>query len=268
MTEHQLRKALDAANDLQPPADELFVQRAIQRGRARTARRRNAIVGAAAGLALVSGGTWLVAHQPSGSTSFSSGSSGSSAERAQAGTAAGGATDGRQLPSVGAVPPAKDSSVWLTGRDTPQRMALDELIPTLSLTYPDVFGGAYATDETNTHLVVTVTQRDAGLESLVTSSMPSPDDVTFAVVANTAARKQEVAARVAGDAPGWLAKGVTIVDVRLDARADRVRVTVREAAAVRLVEQRYGADIVQAEVGDGPPLGGTRTGPGLPTPQH
>jgi hypothetical protein len=166
------------------------------------------------------------------------------------------------------VPPAKDGSVWLSGRDTPQRAILDELIPTLSVTYPDVFGGAYATDETNTHLVVTVTRRDAGLEALVTSSMPSPGDVAFAVVANTATRKQEVAARVAGDASGWLAKGVTVVDVRLDARADRVVVAVREEASVGLVEQRYGSDIVRAEVGVGPPLGGTLTDPGLPTLQR
>jgi hypothetical protein len=273
MTEHQLRKALDAANDLEPPADELFVQRALQRGRARTARRRSALVGAAAGVALVTvlGGTWLSGQQFGTGTATQGQSAGGMAQDGSEGSGGsrfGDTATGEVAPARPQVPPAKDGSVWLTGRDTPQRAALDELIPTLSLSYPDVFGGAYATDETNTRLVVTVTRRDAGLESLVTSSMPSPGDVAFAVVANTAARKQEVAARVADDASGWLAKGIPIVDVRLDARADRVLVTVREAAAVSLIEQRYGTDIVRAEVGVGPPLGGTLTDPGPPTPQR
>ena len=268
MTEQQLRKALDAANDLEPPADELFVQRALQRGRARTARRRRSFVGAAAGVALVSvlGGTWLSAQQFGASTVTQGGSAGELASPASGGSRSGDAAMGESAPAQAATPP-KDGSGWLTGRDSPQRAALDELAPTLSLTYPDVFGGAYATDAANTHLVVTVTRHDAGLEALVTSSMPSPGDVTFVVVANTAVRKQEVAARAAREAPEWLAKGVAIVGVRPDARADRVLVTVREAAAVSLVEQRYGSDIVRAVVGVGPPLGGTLTDPGLPTPQ-
>lgn len=267
MTEHQLRKALSAANELEPPTDELFTQRALQRGRARAARRRHAIVGAAAGLALVGGlgGMWLALNQPTGGVSASSGSS---EERAQAGSADGAPYDS-QVPSVAAVPPAKDSSAWITGPETPQRAAFDALVPTLTLYHADVFGGAYATDATNTHIVVTVTRRDPRLEALVTQAMPAPTDVTFEVVANTAARKQEVARRVVADASGWLAKGYPVLAVRVDARTDRVVVTVRQPESVAAIEAYYGPDIVRAETGVGPPLGGTVPGgTTLPTLQH
>lgn len=270
MTDHQLRKALSAANDLEPPTDELFAQRALQRGRARAARRRNAIVGAAAGLALVvlGGGTWLVGQSVQGGVSTSAGSaermvdSGSPA----LGTAAAGGAD--EAPTVTGVSPARDESVWLAGAVTPQRSAFDALVPTLTTAYPDVFGGAYATDESNTHIVVTLTRREAALERLVTASMPSPQDVRFAVVTNTAVSKLKVAAQVRADARGWMGKGLPIADVRLDARADRVVVTVLSGNAVRVVEDHYGPGIVRAEVGTGAPLGVPPTGATLPTPQQ
>lgn len=270
MTEQQLQKALSAANDLEPPADELFAQRALQRGRARTARRRNAIVGAAAGVALVGvlGGTWLAGEGARQDSSMSAGSAGERAEDSAGGAAsaqsAPEAADGGTAPVEVPGQPgvlARHTSGWVTGRVTEQTAALEELVPMLTLTYADTFGGAYATDATNTHIVVTLTERNPELEALVGSLMPEPTDVTFEVVEHTAVRKLEVAAQVTGDATQWRAKGVTIVAVRLDARADRVVVVVREPDGATAIEERYGKDIVRAEVGSGPPLGGTVTEP-------
>ena len=271
MTEHQLRKALSAANDLEPPTDELFAQRALQRGRARTARRRNAIVGAAAGFALVvlGGGTWLVGQSLQGGVSTSAGSAERMVDSGGSpalGTGAAGGAD--EAPPVTGVSPQRDASVWLGGAVTPQRSAVDALVPTLTTDYPDVFGGAYATDESNTHIVVTVTRHDATLEAMVTSSMPSPGDVSFEVVANTAVRKQQVAAQVVADASGWLAKGLPVAGVQPDARADRVVVTVLSGEAVGPVESHYGPDIVRAQVGSGVPLGTPSGGATLPTLQR
>lgn len=270
MTEQQLQKALSAANDLEPPADELFAQRALQRGRARTARRRNAIVGAAAGVALVGvlGGTWLAGQGARQDTSMSAGSAGERAKDSSGGAAspqsggesADGGTGPVEVPGQPGVL-AQHTSGWVTGRVTEQTAALEELVPMLTLTYADTFGGAYATDATNTHIVVTLTKRNPELEALVGSLMPEATDVTFEVVEHTAVRKLEVAAQVTGDATQWRAKGVTIVAVRLDARADRVVVVVREPDGVTAIEERYGKDIVRVEVGSGPPLGGTVTEP-------
>jgi hypothetical protein len=269
MTEQQLHQALSAANDLEPPADELFAQRALQRGRALTSRRRNVIVGAAAGVALVGvlGGTWLAGQSVRSDTAMSSGGAERAADSARDGSAPalgpqvqGGGTAPVEVPGRPGVE-AQHTSGWVSGRVTEQTAALEELVPTLTLTYGDTFGGAYATDPTNTHIVVTLTQRHPELEALVSSLMPDPSDVSFELVRNTALRKQEVAAKVTSDAPQWRAKGVTIVAVRLDARADRVAVTVREAAGVAAIEQAYGTDVVRAEVGAGPPLGGTLNDP-------
>lgn len=273
MTEQQLQKALSAANDLEPPTDDLFAERALQRGRARTARRRNALVGAAAGVALVAvlGGTWMVQSGTQG-VSTSAGARAQSAEDSAGG--AGGPEVGLGATGAGSATPtgpvevpgqpgvlARNSSGWVSGRVTEQTAALEELVPTLSLNFPDVFGGAYATDASNTHIVVTLTRHHAELEALVSSLMPDPSNVSFEIVKNTALRKQEVAAKVVADAPQWRAKGITIVAVRLDAKADRVTVVVREKDGVSAIEQEYGTDIVRAEVGAGPALGGTVTEP-------
>lgn len=280
MTEQQVRKALGAANDLEPPVDDLFVERALQRGRARTGRRRNILVGAAASLALVGvvGGTWLSSQGLREGFSVSAGSAGGSAEDAGAPQSASGRdTSGGGQPGGGESGPveapgrpgvvATHSSGWVAGRVTPQTAALEEMVATLTLNYADVFGGAYATDQTNTRLVVTLTRRHPELEALVIALMPSPADVSFEIVSNTALRKQEVAAKVTADALEWRAKGVTIVGVRLDGRADRVVVTVRERDGRTTIEEHYGKDVVRAEVGTGPPLGGTATDPPAPPPE-
>ncbi|MCU1538335.1 MAG: hypothetical protein JWP82_2686, partial [Humibacillus sp.] len=59
--ERRLRKALGTVDDLEPPRDDLFVQRALLRGRARTARRRTSVLGAAAAVVVVGavGGAWV-----------------------------------------------------------------------------------------------------------------------------------------------------------------------------------------------------------------
>lgn len=260
MTEPQLRRALGAANELEPPRDDLFVQRALERGRARVGRRRRIVVGAAAGIALVSvlGGTWLGIQ--SGGTSTAG-----SANRAASGEAGAGGLDATSGPHPALRAPTSPAFAsgprWITGRVTPERTALEAVIPTLEQTYPDTFGGVYATDSSNTRFVVTVTRRDPALETLVRSRLSEPGEVSFALVGHTAARKEQVARQVLRDAPDWLAQGVLIVGAGIDAHADRVVVTVREREAIAAVEARYGADIVRATVGVVPPAGGLITEP-------
>ena len=63
--EQRLRKVLGTVDDLEPPRDDLFMQRALLRGRARTSRRRSAMLGAAAAVvvgAVIGGSCALVAH--------------------------------------------------------------------------------------------------------------------------------------------------------------------------------------------------------------
>ncbi|HET7397998.1 MAG TPA: hypothetical protein VFJ94_05705 [Intrasporangium sp.] len=275
MSEDQLRRALRAVDDLTPPDDDLFVQRALLRGRARAGRRRARVLGAAAAVALVGtvGAGWAATHLPGGSSTTAAGRAADAQARGgDEGTGAvepnaappapglpgpsatpGAVPPGLPLPSATApggagngVPPQRDTSGWLSGASSPQRTAFDALAPTLMAAYGDVFGGAYATDATNTHVVVTVTRHDEGLEALVRSAMPAPSDVDFRVVANTAARKGAVAARVRADLAAWRLQGVAITAVAVDARADRVLVTVTEPAAAPPVERRYGSDVVRA----------------------
>src|SRR4051794_17013949 len=75
--EQRLRKVLGAVDDLEPPRDDLFVQRALLRGRARTSRRRNGVMGAAAAVviaAAVGGGAWVMGQQGGPSSTASAGS--------------------------------------------------------------------------------------------------------------------------------------------------------------------------------------------------
>lgn len=257
MTEQQLRRALGAANELEPPQDDLFVERALSRGRARAGHRRRIVMGAAAGVALVSvvGGMWLGIH--SGGVSAESTSLAPSAE-AGAGSldSTAGGSPALRAPSL---PVLTGGPRWITGRATPERTALEQVLPMLELSYPDTFGGAYATDSTNTRFVLTVTRPDPALEALVRGRLSEPGEVSFALVTHTAASKEEVARQVLGDAQEWRAQGVTIVGTRIDARADRVVVTVREPGAVSRVEARYGPDIVLATVGVGQPAAGAVT---------
>lgn len=254
-TDEQLRKALGAVNDLEPPPDDLFVQRAVSRGRARTARRRSSIVGAAAGVALVGvlGGGWVVGQlQGGGHVTATSGSAQGAPDTVGRATGTPD-TSGRAtgVPTIH-VPAARDTSIWLSGASSPQRTAFDAIAATVAANYPDVFGGAYATDPGNTHLVVTVTRHDAELESFVTHAMPAPGDVDFVVVGHTAAEKVRVAEQIRADTPAWTKQGLTIERVAIDARTDRVVVSVApvpalggaaDSAADRLA-QRYGPDLV------------------------
>lgn len=271
MSEDQVRRALAAVDDLPPPRDDLFGDRALQRGRARAGRRRARVLGAVATVALVAtlGAGWVVSRGvlgagPSTTALAPAVEGGTGAPEPNAAPpappASGDAVPGQvptgQSPpgrsaspgSPGGMPPQLDLSPWLSGPSSPQRQAFDALAPTLVAAYGQVFGGAYATDPGNTHLVVTLTRRDPALEALVRSSMPSPSDVDFRVVANSAARKEQVAARVRADEPSWSLRGVTIAGVTVDARIDRVVVAVAEPGAAALVEGRYGAAVVRAVV--------------------
>ena len=149
-SEQQLRRALGTMNDLQPPTDELFVQRAVIRGRARTSRRRNALVAAAAALVVVAGGggAWLLQGAlPGGSTA----SPASAPEvmtdgRSQSGVGSdsGASAGGNEAPTLSAGPdkapaPATAGSDWFVGPMTPQRAAIEGLAPELTTAWASTF---------------------------------------------------------------------------------------------------------------------------------
>jgi hypothetical protein len=263
---HRLRKVLGAVDDLEPPRDDLFAQRALLRGRARTSRRRNGVLGAAAALVVVGavGGAWVAGQQGGASTSAGS------AVQERAVDSAGGqglATDSGAVPDLtptspptgipkgpalpGAptdVPGARDGSAWFAGPSTPQRTAFESIEPRLTSEFADVFGGAYAASDGTGRIVVTVTRSDPALEALVTGAMPSPGDVEFATVANSYAVKRAVADQIVADARQWRAQGVDITGVRIDARSDRVVVAAAEGLTPGVLARHYGPGLVSVEV--------------------
>jgi hypothetical protein len=262
----RLRKVLGAVDDLEPPRDDLFAQRALMRGRARTSRRRNGLLGAAAAVVVVAavGGAWVVGQQGGGS-STSAGSA--MQERAVSGSDQNGVTGSDSgsglaatslptgipaapsLPSGPAgLPDAKDGSTWFTGPTTPQRTAFESVEPRLVADFADVFAGAYAAGDGTDRIVVTVTRHDTALEALVTGAMPSPGDVTFATVANSYAVKRAVLDQIVADAPQWRAQGVDITGVRIDGRSDRVVVSAVEGLTPGVLARHYGPDLVRVEV--------------------
>ena len=274
MSEQELRKALGAVNDIDPPQDDLFLQRTLNRGRARAARRRRAVWGAAAGVALVGvvGGVWL----------SSPGSEDAATVQADAGAVATAEAEGvpeaaRDLGSEApGVAPMRDGSVWMTGPTTTQSRAFDAIAPTLETRFADVFGGAYAVAPANTTIVVTRTRPDAELEAFVRDALPSPDDVRFEPAATTAAEKLAAALRVRDDAGAWRAKGVVVVDVRVDGERDRTVVTVDGSipgalpldAARAALGAAYGSNVIAVEAGSGVPLDLGSGTPPLPTLQR
>lgn len=251
--ELQLRKALSTMNDLEPPRDDLFVQRALIRGRARTSRRRNTVLGTAAALVVVGavGTAWMANHSASPSTA----SAGSAASAPKDLTGAAGGSEngsggtpqplgntggvGREVaPSV--VPPARETSTWFGTLSSPQTMSFDTVEQQLVTRWADVFSGAYAADASASHLVVTVTRHDPTLESLVRGAMPSPGDVTFVVVEHSYAEKARVLQEIGSEREAWRSKGVDVVGLSMDARADVVVVLADEGASPGLLAQRYG----------------------------
>ena len=256
-SEQQLRRALGTMNDLQPPTDELFAQRAVVRGRARTHRRRSAFVGAAAALAVVAGGggTWLLQN------GFPSTSLPTPASQAEAGAARG--EDGVERDASGAgvspeapgvmsdpngMPPARDAGGWFIGPMTPERAAFEELVPQLTTTWAGTFSGAYATDPANTSIVVAVTRPDPTLEQLVRSAMPVPDDVEFVEAEHSYADKTALADQIRADTEALRADGITVATVAQDYRADRVVVAAHGSDVAQRLASRYGADWVTVTV--------------------
>ncbi|MEP7330917.1 MAG: hypothetical protein ABI692_02390 [Terracoccus sp.] len=269
-SEQQLREALGAVNDLQPPRDDLFAVRALNRGRARTARRRSVLLGAAAAVIVVGGvgGVWTLAQN--GSTSTTSMAAGAPAPdpygagaggSGQAEVAPGATSRAQPPPAVGSDPKgtdnlglgdrssaARDTSQWLQGPMTSQRLAFDAIAVTLAARWPEVFSGAYAADASNTRVVVALVRPDPQLESFITGSMPAASDVRFVTAANSLAAKQKVASEIAATAGPLRSEGVNVTGIRLDGRTDRVVVTTATGSTPGVLEQRYGATIVKVEV--------------------
>lgn len=290
-SEQLLREALSAVNDIQPPRDDLFAVRALNRGRARTARRRSVLLGAAAAVVVVGGvgGLWTLS-QTGGSTSSYSGSAAAPARDQPAeGSGGSGSTEG----AVGAGSPtqpsapldsnrqgpdgltggdlsaaARDTSQWLQGPMTSQRIAFDAVAPTLAARWPDVFSGAYAVDSTNSRIVVALVRPDPELESFVTKAMPSASDVQFAAAANSLAAKQKVASEIAASAGPLRSDGVDVTGIRLDGRTDRVVVTTATGSTPGVLEKRYGAQVVKVEVAAVIPPAKLPNGATLPTLQR
>lgn len=278
--ELQLRKALSTMNDLEPPRDDLFVQRALIRGRARTSRRRNTVLGAAAALVVVGAvGTAWVTNQSASTTTASAGSA-AEAPKDVTGAARGsddgsgntpqslresGGADGPAVaPSVA---PERDASTWFGTLATPQTAAFDTVEQQLVTRWPDVFSGAYAADATGTRLVVTVTRHDPTLESFVRGAMPSPGDVDFVVVKHSYAEKARVQQEIGNEREAWRTKGVQVLGLSLDARTDTVVVLADEGSSPGLLTQRYG-DLVRVVQSTAVPTGKLPDGSTLPPLQR
>lgn len=251
--ELQLRKALATMNDLEPPRDDLFVQRAVLRGRARTSRRRSTVLGAAAAFVVVGavGGSWLAANRGASSSSATAGSAAEvqrdTADNGAAGPQSAGGTGGAHpnlAPSGPSAPSARDRSHWFAGLTTPQTTAFATVEPTLVSRWPDVFSGAYAVDDAGTRVAVAVTRHDPDLEALVTGAMPAPGDVEFVVVSHSYAEKQRIVQQILEQRMLWRSKGVEVLGVRLDGRSDQVVVMADEGGSPGLIAQQYG-DIVR-----------------------
>ncbi|WP_076263392.1 hypothetical protein [Intrasporangium flavum] len=277
--ELQLRKALAMTNDLEPPRDDLFAQRALMRGRARTARRRNAVLGSAAAVVLVGvvGAGWALSGGQNASSTSAGSAAGAPERMSDKGTDAGapgiapdatgslGSGSGPSLQGT-QVPPARDTSEFFGTLHTPATRAFDAVSTTVTTRWPDVFSGAYADDPTGSSVVVAVTRHDPSLESFVTGAMPA-GSVRFVAATHTWDEKVQVAQQVRDDAPVLKAQGVLVHGVGIDARGDRVVVSADERSAPGTLEQRYG-DVVRvvattASVPGKLPDGGT-----LPTLQH
>jgi hypothetical protein len=253
--ELQLRKALSTMNDLEPPQDDSFAQRALMRGRARTSRRRSTLLGAAAAVVVVGavGGTWLATNHGS-STSTASAGAASEVQRDSSATGTGsGARSPQSLsgsatpggPGVApSVPSARDTNQWFGTLSTRQTSAFDAIEPTVASRWPDVFSGAYAVDATGARVAVVVTRHDTALEAFVAGAMPSPTDVEFVVMSHSLAEKQKVAKEIIDQRMLWRSKGIEIIAVTQDARSDRVVVLADEGSSPGLIAQQYG-DIVR-----------------------
>jgi hypothetical protein len=253
--EQALRKALGTMDSLEPPPDDLFVQRALLRGRAATARRRSTLLGAAAAVVVVGtvGGTWYAANHglgPGSGTTASAGGAASDSEAKANQDASGGAAFGSggsappAAPGGPAVAPMRDASTWFAGPSTAVTQAFDAVWPTIASRWPDTFSGAYATDATNSRIVVAETAPDPQLEAFVRAAMPSPSDVEFTTAEHSFAEKQRVADQVVNDTASWRSRGVQVYSVWQDGRADQVIVVANEGSTPGVVVRRYG-DIVR-----------------------
>ncbi|WP_347354115.1 alpha-lytic protease prodomain-containing protein [Intrasporangium sp.] len=227
MSEQRLRKVLGAVNDLEPPRDDLFVERALGRGRARVHRRRSGLLGAAAAVVVAGsvGGIWVSGHPGQEATSAGGAPEGVTMQSEQA--------PGERVPTTTppsaalrpGVPPARDLSGWFSGPMTPVRAAMETLAPTLEVRFPDVFAGTYAADAANTRIVVCVTRQDAELEAMVRADVPAGSDIGFRTVAHSIRQLRAAAATIDAARVDLQVKGVAVVGVKIDARANRVVVT-------------------------------------------
>ncbi|WP_020142516.1 hypothetical protein [Terracoccus sp. 273MFTsu3.1] len=278
--ELQLRKALSTMNDLEPPRDDLFAQRALMRGRARTSRRRSTLLGAAAALVVVGavGASWAAGNH---GASSSTASAGSAPEVMKDASGSAGADNGARGPStplsgslgptavdlVPSAPPARDTARWFGALSTPQTNAFTAVEPTVAARWPDVFSGAYAADPAGAHVTVVVTRHDPDLEAFVAAAMPSPTDVEFVVMKHTLAEKEKVAKEIVDQRMLWRSKGIEIIAVTQDARADQVLVMADEGSSPGLIAQQYG-DIVRVVPSTPTPPGKFPDGSTLPPLQQ
>lgn len=267
-SEQQLRRALHTMNDLEPPTDELFVQRAVIRGRARTHRRRNALVGVAAALVVVAGGgTWLLQDGlPQTSSSTAAGEAEDLSASDSGGVAGRDSSGGLPTPAAAPdLPPAasaRGAEDWFVGPLTPQRAAIEALSPDLTTRWGAVFSGAYATDPTNSSLVVALTYPEPTLEALVRSAMPDPSDVQFVAAEHSYSDKAALAKRIRADSAALEREGIVITSVTQDHRADRVAVAVVAAVGAEVqasLTERYGADWITVTLLERSPGGTTPT---------
>jgi len=272
-SEQQLRRALSTMNDLQPPTDELFVQRAIVRGRARTYRQRNVLAGVAAAVVLVAGGggVWFLQSGLAGRQATTQAGAGPEAQYdAKGGTPA-------LAPSAPNAPSAPSESLGVLGsRDaglfvgpmTPERAAFESVLDQLTTTWASTYSGAWATDGTNTRIVVALTRPDPAVEDAVRAAMPSPGDVQFVTATHSYSAKSALADRIAGDSQSLRQEGITLASVAQDYRADRVAVAAYGTDVAQRLADRYGADWITVTALAEAPSGKLPDGSTVPTLQR
>lgn len=271
--ELQLRKALSAMNDLQPPRDDLFVERAVVRGRARTSRRRSTLFGAAAAVVVVAavGGSWVAATNGGPSDSVSSGTAAQSGQGSSAGSDGAESLRGSAPPggpgAAPSVPSARDALPWFGTLSTPQTLAFDAIEATVASRWPDVFSGAYAVTPVGDRVAVAVTRHDPDLEAFVTKAMPAPTDVEFVIRRHSVAEKSRVAQQILDQRTTWREKGVGIVSVTQDGRDDQVLVVVDRGSDPSLLRQQFG-DVVRVVLPTQVPQGKLPDGSTLPPLQR
>lgn len=259
--EARLRKALSGVNELEPPPDDLFVDRAVSRGRAKahqTHRGWLVAAGAAGVLAVGGGGWWLSTHggggsMPSSAAGAWSSPADSAVREAVTGLAADAPNGGGSAPSTSApvspttgTPEAPTTPVavptgeqFFTPFDGPPsaRQSIDPALEYLLSEQRDSFVGAWVGDG---GIVLAFTRADPSAQEQVRALAAPGTQLTFTTGRFSVAEQGALMQRVASDVATWASKGVSIQSIANDPRTGQLVLSGTPAAAQADLDARYG----------------------------